>query len=748
MRLVDQMLQKPQAVQAVRLIICALSACLIASARLGGVLIPLPTAFAAALPPMYALVMLAGSLFTYFLSGSISYAPMLICALVLAVLARWVLGERNRPLLAASIAGASTLISVVMFGFAGLVEGADWMIWLIGVPVSFGLAYCAGQVRLCCEYGFPLRLHGKDGLYCGVCYVALMAALCSADLVLLNIGQILSGFLTLAAARRYRTAGGVICGTLSAAAILLADGKAVGFAAVLGIAGAVSGCFGNWKKGGVFAVYQVVCGFGVLLTARTADTMQAWLNGMIGGLLFLFVPVSQLADSLLYWADTDTDLAALSGARMEFLSGAIGEVRKGAERIVQMLEQSEPVYEPAARVSELVCSRCSSYTTCWETEETRTKQCFRKMADAGVLEHTDGPEGCLKPERLTEEFYRVKRRNAFACYDAAKLRDTQELLFSQLQISEMLLRRSAGRMQQEYHREQSRCIKDMLERFGIPVRAAAVHYSPSRRMTIELYLRLGKDLEADTVTEYLQDMLRIPLECKEVRVRNSEQRIVLRSFGGYRVETAAAQCAVHEDEPCGDSFSTFSDSEGNFYLAVSDGMGSGRLAAVDAKLVLHHFKELVQSGMDCEDAAKIVNAVMLTKSGEERFATLDVVKIDTETAEMRLYKYGAGPTLVKHGDHVTVCQAATNPIGILPNAEPYSTALKLEAGDFIFLLSDGLDEKMFPYIRRRLLDDGEQDLQSLAHAVCAKAQRDAKGAPRDDVTVLAAYIGKDCEPSD
>ena len=96
----------------------------------------------------------------------------------------------------------------------------------------------------------------------------------------------------------------MICGTLSAAAILLADGKAVGFAAVLGIAGAVSGCFGNWKKGGVFAVYQVVCGFGVLLTARTADTMQAWLNGMIGGLLFLFVPVSQLADSLLYWTDT------------------------------------------------------------------------------------------------------------------------------------------------------------------------------------------------------------------------------------------------------------------------------------------------------------------------------------------------------------------------------------------------------------------------------------------------------------
>ena len=171
---------------------------------------------------------------------------------------------------------------------------------------------------------------------------------------------------------------------------------------------------------------------------------------------------------------------------------------------------------------------------------------------------------------------------------------------------------------------------------------------------------------------------------------------------------------------------------------LSDGMGSGRHAAVDARIVLSNFRQLVQSGMDCKAAARMINAIMLTKSGEERFATLDVAKICTDTAAVTLYKYGAGPTFIKHGNRITLCQAATNPIGILPLAEPYTTVLKLERGDMLFLLTDGLDDSLYPYIRQRLQQGG--DLQTLAHTVCAKAQRDAKGAPRDDVTVLAASI--------
>ncbi|HAM69010.1 MAG TPA: hypothetical protein DCP68_05305 [Ruminococcus sp.] len=75
---------------------------------------------------------------------------------------------------------------------------------------------------------------------------------------------------------------------------------------------------------------------------------------------------------------------------------------------------------------------------------------------------------------------------------------------------------------------------------------------------------------------------------------------------------------------------------------------------------------------------------------------------------------------------------------MLPTVEPYTAVLELERGDMIFLLSDGVDDALFPFVRQQLREGG--DLQTMAHAVCAKAQRESGGAPQDDVTVLAAAI--------
>lgn len=721
--------------------LCTAFSCMLAAAEPCGFLLPLPTALAACLPPLYALAALAGCLLVYFLTGIAMKMPILICAAVLATLARFVLNERTAPWIAAAVAGGTTLISAVMFGAAGLLRGREWVLWGIASVVTALLGFCGARVRLGCTLGLPMRLRGKDGFYCGICYIAAGAALCSARIFSVSLGEVLLGFAVLSAAKRYHTVGGMVCGTLSACALLLSDSKTAGLAVMLGIGGMAAGVFSAQCKGVLFAGFQTICAIGLLLTEQPDIILRVWVNMMIGGVLFLFLPVSQLADCLLQWTDTDTDLVALAEARMEFLSDSIADVRGSAERIVNMLTRTEPLYPPKKRVRELVCAKCRSRKTCWEGDAAAdTRRCFEKLASDAKA---SAPEGCLSPERITESFYRVRKENILARTDAARLRDSQTMLFSQMHIAEDLLRDAAKQVGREYDREQSRYVADILERFGIPVRAAAVSGRRGQRITMELYLRAGEELKAETVTEYLQDILQLSLICRETTITPKGQRMVLQSEGGFEIQTAAAQCAVHEDEPCGDCWDSFSDSEGNVYLAISDGMGTGRHAAVDSRIVLNSFRQLVQSGMECENAARMVNAIMLTKSGEERFATLDVAKINTENASAVLYKYGAGPTLLKHGDHVTLCQAATPPIGILPKSEPYSTRFQLEDGDLLFLLSDGLDDTLFPYVRQKLLSG--ESVQALTHAICAKAQREAKGAPQDDVTVLAAAV---CSVSD
>lgn len=730
--------EHPQLRRAAGLAVCGLGACLAALARFGGMALPMNTALAAALSPAGGIAVLAGSAAAYYLTGMLQKQPALICAVALVTIIRWLLNVKQSPRAAALLAGSSSFLSAVIFAAAGLSAKTDWLMWAFGSVLAGAVACCIRQVMNRFESGLPLRLHEGDALPFSVCYTAGLAALCSLRLLNVGFGEMLAGFVILTAAKRYRMTGGVICGTLSAFAMLLAESETAGYAVILPAAGFAAGYLAGRSRGMSYLLFQAFGGLSLLLAHWNPAVSNAFVGGMIGGLMFLFLPAVQIADRLMQWSDSDADLAALTEARLEFLSRSIAGVRGSAERIANMMVKDAPPVNQAEAVCETVCSRCRSRAICWENGDREARECFLRLSEADLSERLNAPFGCVYPDRVTEAFARTKRQNASAKTLAARLRDSQRMLFTQMHITEELLHGAGRQSRKTYHRELTRYVTDVLAKYDMPLQAAAVSTGEHQRMLIELYLPVGEKPDTELITEILSEALQRPLACCGTEKAGDEQRLILQTAGGYGVATAAAQCAVHEDEPCGDCWDTFTDSDGAVYLAVSDGMGSGRRAAVDARIVLSDFRQLVQSGMDCKAAAKMINAIMLTKSGEERFATLDVAKICTDTAAVTLYKYGAGPTFVKHGGQITVCQAATNPIGILPNAEPYTTVLKLERGDMLFLLSDGLDDALFPYVRQKLRQGG--DLQTLAHTVCAKAQRESKGAPRDDVTVLAAAI--------
>ncbi len=720
------------------LLLCALTACLLSLARFGGLQLPLNAALAAALSPAGGVAVLAGSASADFLTGNLQKQPLLLCATALVTIIRWLLNVKQTPRAAALLAGCSTCAAAVIFAIARLTNSREWVLWLIFSLAAAGLAFCIRQVILRFGTDLPVRLHAGDTLAFSVCYVTGLTALCSLRLMQISFGVMLAAAVILTAAKRYRTTGGVICGALSALAIVLADGKVSPYAVMLPAAGFAVGMLSGRPAAVSYLVFQLFGAIGLMLVKWDSAAANAMVSGVIGGLIFLLLPAVHAADQLMQWSDSEADLAALTEARLEFLSHSIAGVRGNAERIANMMNKSEPAADQSQTVCETVCSQCRSRALCWENGDREARECFRQLSEADLSEKLKAPFGCVQPDLVTAAFSRTKRQNAVTKSLAARLRESQKMLFTQMRITEELLHGAGKQSRKTYHRELTRYVSDVLAKYDVPVLAAAVSTGEHHRMLIELYAPAEAKLDPALISECLCDALQRPVACCGVEKAGDEQRMILQTSGGYGVRTAAAQCAVHEDEPCGDCWDTFSDGEGAVYLAVSDGMGSGRHAAVDARIVLSNFRQLVQSGMDCKDAARMINAIMLTKSGEERFATLDVAKISTDTAAVTLYKYGAGPTFIRHGGQITLCQAATNPIGIMPNAEPYTTVLKLERGDMLFLLTDGLDDALFPYIRQKLRQGG--DLQTLAHTVCAKAQRESKGAPRDDVTVLAAAI--------
>ncbi|MCR4759131.1 MAG: SpoIIE family protein phosphatase [Oscillospiraceae bacterium] len=728
----------PRVKQTAQMMLCGAAGCLLATVELNGMPVPMNTALSAALSPACGAAVLIGSAAAYALTGMLHKQPALLCALVLTAVLRWIFGVQEKPQTVAMLAAGSTLLSAVIFSLAGLIAGAAWIPWISGSILAGVLAYSVRSLTDRFRSGLPVRLHEADRLSFSVCYVCGIAALCTVRLMSVGFGEMIAAFVTLTAARRYRTSGGTVCGMLSALALVLANAETAGYAAMLPAAGFAAGCLAGRSAGMNYLAFQGFGALGLILSDQNAALAGSWVGGMLGGLAFLFLPAGSLADAVLQWSDSEADFAALNSARMAFLSHSIAGVRGGAERIAGMMAKSGHDADPADKVCETVCSRCKSRTLCWESGDDETRLCFHQLAAEAPAAKLTAPFHCLQPDQVTAAFSRTKRQALSIRTQIMRLRESQSLLFSQMKITEDLLCRAGTLPQKTYQRELTRYVSDVLAKYGIPVQAAAVSTGINRRLLIELYAPADEELDSGLIEECLSEALQKPLFSCGAESAGDAQRLLLQSAGGYCVSAAAAQCAVREDEPCGDCWDTFTDSDGAYYLAVSDGMGSGRRAALDAKIVLSDFRKLVQSGMECTEAARMINAIMMTKSGDERFATLDVAKICTDTAAVTLYKYGAGPTFIRHDGQIMLFQAPSNPIGILPDAEPYTTVLKLDRGDLLFLLSDGLDESLFPFVREQMKQGG--DLQELAHAVCAKAQRSAKGEPRDDLTVLAAAV--------
>lgn len=80
---------------------------LLAYSTLGGGPSPLNCALAAAVPPIYSAAVLAGSLITYLASGGIGGAAMVLCALLLITVGKWIIRDEDSPVFCGGIAAIS-----------------------------------------------------------------------------------------------------------------------------------------------------------------------------------------------------------------------------------------------------------------------------------------------------------------------------------------------------------------------------------------------------------------------------------------------------------------------------------------------------------------------------------------------------------------------------------------------------------------------------------------------------------------
>ena len=195
------------------------------------------------------------------------------------------------------------------------------------------------------------------------------------------------------------------------------------------------------------------------------------------------------------------------------------------------------------------------------------------------------------------------------------------------------------------------------------------------------------------------------------------------------------------DNTSGDSVCHFKNDEGYSYTVVSDGMGSGREAAVTSGLSAAFLEKLLSAGCPMKSALELLNC-FLRGAGGECFTTVDLMEADLYTKTARFVKSGAAPSFVIRGGKLYRIHSKTVPVGIMRALDAEAVSFELNIGDTVIMMTDGVtgsyDESPWLY---DLLSDNSVADTSPEGAAKLIAEAAAKNTGRDDdITVCVMKV--------
>ena len=233
----------------------------------------------------------------------------------------------------------------------------------------------------------------------------------------------------------------------------------------------------------------------------------------------------------------------------------------------------------------------------------------------------------------------------------------------------------------------------------------------------------------------------------EMKIAQSVQRALLPEnlpdIPGYKFFASydAAQAVG------GDYYDAMLLGEDKICLSFGDVAGKG----VPGALIMSRISSCVQNTMkyvtDVQEAFGSINNHMCDSSVAGRFVTYVLVIIDLKTNEMTLCDGGHMSPLIRRIDGA-IDEFPEDfiglPVGVMEDYPYEVETRKIEPGETIVIVTDGVDEAMNPagelYSKQRVLDfisNGSADPEELGKALLADVRKHADGRPQnDDITIM------------
>ena len=209
----------------------------------------------------------------------------------------------------------------------------------------------------------------------------------------------------------------------------------------------------------------------------------------------------------------------------------------------------------------------------------------------------------------------------------------------------------------------------------------------------------------------------------------------------FRILTGLSRINKDKESMNGDNFLISHLECGKAIAAIADGMGSGKRAFIESRMVIELMENCMAAGFEEKAALELVNSAYIAGGGIGNPVTVDMSIIDCQTACMNCIKLGAVSTFVKRDSWVEIIKSTTLPIGVLEQVDYDCTSKKLYDGDYVVMVSDGILDNLPGVNKEELMVDIINDIsvrepKAMADEILKKSLKCNGMKASDDCTVL------------
>lgn len=251
------------------------------------------------------------------------------------------------------------------------------------------------------------------------------------------------------------------------------------------------------------------------------------------------------------------------------------------------------------------------------------------------------------------------------------------------------------------------------------------------------------EILSDIIGNIVGKDLVVSSECKNL-ISVAPFEYILKEAAEYNCIYSKAMVSKNKEDISGDSYTFVRTEDNHLIMAISDGMGTGAVAAADSGSVMDFMEEYVAAGFDITKAPEIINEA-LTYRHNDCPVTLDISDVDLNTGKVKMIKSGGAVTFIKRKGMVRYYSPSSLPLGVIDDVTSYRHEEMLEDGDYLIMISDGVADSLPFYDKEKQLvriisETKEEKPERMAEHILEECRYYNGICNKDDMTVLVLGI--------